>query len=247
MPSVFTCRRWSLGNTLRQGIVGAARGNRYNASVMNLPPKDLPDALVSQVDRVLRSLLSVDRKTGRDNPATDRGETELSAEERRHAAALMRINHAGEVAAQGLYHGQSTTARLGEVRAAMDEAAEEEFEHLKWCEERLEELGSRPSLLGPLWYAGAFAIGAAAGIAGDRWSLGFVAETERQVVHHLDEHLERLPEDDERSRAILRQMREDEEKHGATASAAGGAELPAPVRGLMTLTSRIMTRSAYWF
>ncbi len=214
---------------------------------MNSPPKDLPDALVNQVDRVLRSLLSVERKTERENPATDEGEAELSADQRRHAAALMRINHAGEVAAQGLYHGQSTTARLGAVRAAMDEAAEEEFEHLKWCEERLEELGSRPSLLGPLWYAGAFAIGAAAGIAGDRWSLGFVAETERQVVRHLDQHLERLPEGDERSRAIVEQMRDDEERHGATASAVGRTELPAPIRRLMTEHAHhvIMTRTAY--
>ena len=214
---------------------------------MDRRPDNLPDALVTQVDRVLRSLLPVERRGGRENPAADREESDLSESGRRHAAGLMRVNHAGEVAAQGLYHGQSATARLGEVREAMDEAAQEEYEHLKWCEERLEELGSRPSLLGPLWYAGAFAIGAAAGLAGDRWSLGFVAETERQVVRHLDEHLERLPEDDERSRAILAQMREDEEKHGATASAAGGAELPAPVRGLMKLTSRIMTRSAYWF
>jgi ubiquinone biosynthesis monooxygenase Coq7 len=214
---------------------------------MTRPQDTLPDLLVAQVDRVLRSLLAPARPGGRETPGADQKETELSDASRRHAAGLMRVNHAGEIAAQGLYHGQSATARLGEVREAMDEAAEEEFEHLKWCEERLTELGSGPSVLGPLWYAGAFAIGAAAGLAGDRWSLGFVAETERQVVRHLDEHLERLPDEDHRSRAILEQMREDEARHGETASAAGGAELPVPVRGLMKLTSRIMTRSAYWF
>jgi ubiquinone biosynthesis monooxygenase Coq7 len=158
----------------------------------------------------------------------------------------MRVNHAGEIAAQGLYQGQAATAELPEVRAAMEQAAEEENDHLAWCEARLAELGSRPSVLGPLWYAGAFAIGAGAGLVGDRWSLGFVAETERQVVRHLEEHLGMLPADDARSRAILEQMKEDELAHGSAALEAGGAELPRPVKALMGLVSKLMTRGAYW-
>ena len=148
-------------------------------------------------------------------PETVHGEAD-----RRHVAGLMRVNHAGEIAAQGLYQGQAATARLDEVRQSMEQAAEEENDHLAWCEERLSELGSRPSVLNPVWYAGAFAIGAAAGLLGDRWSLGFVAETERQVVRHLENHLESLPEGDARSRAILEQMKVDEERHGAKAEKA---------------------------
>ena len=157
----------------------------------------------------------------------------------------MRVNHAGEIAAQGLYQGQAATARLEEVRDAMERAADEENDHLAWCEERLAELGSRPSILNPLWYAGAFTIGAVAGLVGDRWSLGFVAETERQVVRHLDDHLGMLPPDDDRSRSILEQMKVDEERHGAVAEDAGGASLPAPVRHLMSVVSKVMTRGAY--
>ncbi len=160
-------------------------------------------------------------------------------------AGLMRVNHAGEIAAQGLYQGQAATARLDQVRESMEQAAEEENDHLAWCEERLSELGSRPSILNPLWYAGAFTIGATAGLIGDRWSLGFVAETERQVVRHLEDHLGRLPEGDERSKAILEQMRTDEKCHGKVAEEAGGAALPAPFRGLMGIVSRVMTRGAY--
>jgi len=160
-------------------------------------------------------------------------------------AGLMRVNHAGEIAAQGLYQGQAATARLTTVRASMEKAAEEENDHLAWCQERLAELGSRPSILNPIWYAGAFAIGATAGLIGDRWSLGFVAETERQVVRHLEDHLARLPRGDARSKAILEQMKIDEQRHGATAEQAGGAQLPAPVRQLMGAVSRIMTRGAY--
>jgi ubiquinone biosynthesis monooxygenase Coq7 len=204
------------------------------------------DHLIGQTDRLLRALAAATAGSSRPNPAATAPQAELSADERHHSAGLMRVNHAGEIAAQGLYHGQSVTARLHEVRAAMDEAATEELDHLHWCAERLEELGSRPSLLGPVWYAGAFAIGALAGLAGDRWSLGFVAETERQVVHHLERHLERLPEADLRSRAILMQMRDEEAHHGETATAAGGASLPDPLRGFMTLASRFMTGSAYW-
>ena len=185
--------------------------------------------------------------TSDDGKGADLPESVRSDTDRRHVAGLMRVNHAGEVAAQGLYQGQAATARLDGVRAAMEQAAQEEADHLAWCESRLADLGSRPSLLNPLWYAGSYSIGAAAGLAGDRWSLGFVAETERQVVRHLEEHLERLPTDDERSRAILEQMKTDEEQHGAQAIESGGDALPAPIRGAMTLVSRLMTRGAYWF
>ncbi|MGQ0429567.1 MAG: 2-polyprenyl-3-methyl-6-methoxy-1,4-benzoquinone monooxygenase [Gammaproteobacteria bacterium] len=165
---------------------------------------------------------------------------------RRHVAGLMRVNHAGEIAAQGLYHGQALTARSPETRAALAQAAAEEGDHLAWCRDRLDELGSRASLLGPLWYAGSVAIGAVAGLAGDRISLGFMAETERQVEGHLDSHLEKLPPEDRRSRAIIEQMKTDEAGHGRAALAAGGAPLPEPVPRLMRLTARIMTGTAYW-
>ena len=158
----------------------------------------------------------------------------------------MRVNHSGEVAAQALYHGQSITAHDDDVRAAMAESAAEETDHLAWCEDRLAELGGHTSLLNPLWYAGSFAIGALAGIAGDSWSLGFVAETERQVCNHIDDHLERLPDNDQRSRAILEQMRTDEAEHGEKAQRAGGRELPEPVQQLMGTVSKVMTRTAYW-
>lgn len=165
---------------------------------------------------------------------------------RRHAAGLMRVNHAGEIAAQGLYHGQALTARLPETRAALRKAAAEEGDHLAWCRDRLDELGSRPSLLNPLWYAGSVAIGALAGLAGDRMSLGFMAETERQVEGHLADHLERLPADDMRSRTIVQQMQADEIGHGQAAIAAGAATLPEPVPKLMRLAARFMTGTAYW-
>jgi len=165
---------------------------------------------------------------------------------RRLAAALMRVNHAGEIAAQGLYHGQALTARQPSTRAALHKAAAEEGDHLAWCRDRLDELGSRPSLLGPLWYAGSVAIGALAGLAGDRMSLGFMAETERQVEGHLAAHLERLPADDVRSRTIVQQMQADEVGHGRDAIAAGATTLPEPVPKLMHLTARIMTGTAYW-
>ena len=158
----------------------------------------------------------------------------------------MRVNHAGEIAAQALYHGQALVARSDTTRALLLKAAHEETDHLAWCETRLKELDSRPSLLNPLWYAGSFAIGAAAALLGDRASLGFVVETERQVEGHLDEHLARLPQDDTRSRAILQTMRTDEIAHGVSAKAAGGAELPSPVRFLMRNTARLMTSTAYW-
>ncbi len=158
----------------------------------------------------------------------------------------MRVNHAGEIAAQGLYQGQALTAKSPHARAALTRAAAEEGDHLAWCRERLDELGARTSLLNPLWYAGSVAIGALAGLAGDRASLGFMAETERQVEGHLAGHLERLPSDDVRSRTIVQQMQADEIGHGRDAIAAGGAELPSPVPALMRMTARIMTATAYW-
>jgi ubiquinone biosynthesis monooxygenase Coq7 len=170
----------------------------------------------------------------------------LTEIEKRESAALMRVNHAGEIAAQALYHGQALVARSAATRQLLLKAADEETDHLAWCETRLKELESRPSLLNPLWYAGSFAIGAAAALLGDRTSLGFVVETERQVEGHLDEHLARLPRDDARSRAILRTMRTDEIAHGLSAKAAGGVELPSPVRFLMRNTARLMTSAAYW-
>jgi ubiquinone biosynthesis monooxygenase Coq7 len=170
----------------------------------------------------------------------------LSESERRESAALMRVNHSGEVAAQALYHGQALVSRSAATRDLLEKAAREETDHLAWCETRLKELDSRPSLLNPLWYCGSFAIGALAAAAGDRVSLGFVVETEKQVEGHLDEHLRRLPSGDSRSRAILTIMRTDEMGHGATAESAGASRLPAPVRVLMRHAARVMTTAAYW-
>ena len=183
----------------------------------------------------------------RPTPGSTAGEGPSDEGHRRHAAGLMRVNHAGEVAAQGLYHGQTLTARSESVRATLRRAADEEGDHLAWCRDRLDELGSRTSLLNPLWYAGSVAFGAMAGLLGDRVSLGFMAETERQVEGHLEGHLGRLPEDDQRSRAIIEQMKTDEIGHGRAAQEAGGDELPAPVPQLMRITARIMTGTAYWF
>jgi ubiquinone biosynthesis monooxygenase Coq7 len=159
----------------------------------------------------------------------------------------MRINHTGEVCAQALYQGQALTAKLPEVRDSMTEAASEEIDHLGWCEERLDELESRPSLLNPLWYGMSFGLGAVAGLAGDKWSLGFVAETEKQVCTHLQDHLQKLPEQDEKSQAILTQMLEDEGKHAVNAEAAGAAELPTPIRSAMALMATVMKLSTYRF
>ncbi len=202
------------------------------------------DKVLDQADRALRATFGRPAAQ-RATPATTEDDHLSDSGARRHAAGLMRVNHAGEVAAQGLYHGQALTARSPEIRAAMEQAAREEGDHLAWCHDRLGELGERPSLLAPLWYAGSVAIGAIAGAAGDRWSLGFMAETERQVEGHLEDHLARLPEGDARSRAILAQMKADEARHARTARDAGGAELPGPVRVLMRLTAKVMTTTAY--
>ncbi len=203
------------------------------------------DRLLMNLDQAVRTLFGRPQVTERSNPADDLPEVELSEAQRDHAARLMRINHTGEVCAQGLYQGQALTARDPAVRRSMQRSAAEENDHLDWCEQRVEELGGRLSLLNPLWYAGSFAIGAAAGIAGDRWSLGFVAETERQVEGHLDDHLGQLPPDDRRTRAILGQMKADEIAHGQKAMDHGGVQLPGPIRGLMQVTSKLMTTSVY--
>ncbi len=203
------------------------------------------DLLLVEVDRALRTLAAT-ATASRPNPAADIAPSALPADQTRHAAGLMRVNHAGEIAAQALYQGQALTARNPAVRETLRQAGREEGDHLAWCAERLKELGSRPSLLNPLWYAGSFAIGALAGALGDRISLGFVAETERQVEGHLDDHLSRLPADDQRSRRILEQMKADEARHGQMAQAAGAAALASPIPELMRLTSQVMTRTAYW-
>lgn len=203
------------------------------------------DQLIVQMDRALRTLLPGSARAARPSPAEQTAVPELKESERRHAAGLMRINHTGEVCAQALYQGQALTARLEDVRQSMDEAAAEEVDHLAWCETRLRELDSHTSHLNPAWYAMSFGLGAAAGLAGDRWSLGFVAETEEQVCEHLRDHLQRLPEPDTRSRAILEQMVTDEQQHGESARQAGGAELPLPVRTGMRLMSRVMKELTY--
>jgi len=206
----------------------------------------LVDTLIMNLDQAVRTLAGKPLVSGRPDPAADREEQPLSETEKTESARLMRVNHSGEVAAQALYQGQALTARLDAVRERMEQAAQEENDHLEWCQRRVEALGGHLSYLNPLWYAGSFAIGAVAGAVGDKWSLGFVAETEKQVITHLDQHLARMSENDTRSRAVLRQMKIDEAHHGAMAKAAGGAELPAPVKSLMRLTSRVMTRAAYW-
>lgn len=217
--------------------------NRHPMTTRHYSPVD---RLLMSADNALRTVFGRPLTTERPNPASHLPETDLAEQERRHVARLMRINHTGEVCAQALYQGQALTARLPETRRRLERSAQEENDHLAWCETRIEELGDRKSLLNPLFYAGAFALGAAAGLAGDRWSLGFVVETERQVEDHLDEHLDRIPERDERTRAVLEQMKLDEIHHAQLARAAGGAELPTPVRLAMRLASRVMTRSVYW-
>ncbi|MBX9400152.1 2-polyprenyl-3-methyl-6-methoxy-1,4-benzoquinone monooxygenase [Lysobacter sp. BMK333-48F3] len=181
----------------------------------------------------------------RPNPAGSTAELVLEADERRHSAGLMRINHVGEVCAQALYCGQAAVARDEATREHLLHAAQEETDHLAWCADRLRELDSRPSLLNPLWYAGSFAIGALAGLRGDGWNLGFVVETERQVEAHIDEHLQSLPEADQRSRAILRTMKADEARHAENAEAAGARILPMPVPALMAAASKLMKTVAY--
>jgi ubiquinone biosynthesis monooxygenase Coq7 len=203
------------------------------------------DSALAAADRALRAVFAPARSS-RPTPQPAAAPQELSDAERRTAAALMRVNHTGELAAQALYHGQALFAHSEATRHVLMEAARGESDHLAWCETRLGELAARPSLLNPFWYAGSFAIGALAALWGDRASLGFVAETERQVEGHLDSHLGRLPPSDSRSRAILQTMRSEEIAHGASATRAGGVPLPRPVRALMRRTAAVMTGTAYW-
>jgi ubiquinone biosynthesis monooxygenase Coq7 len=202
------------------------------------------DRLIVEFDRALRAIAGV-AHASRPSPAERLPEQPISEEERAHAAALMRVNHVGEVCAQALYQGQALTARQPEARAALEKAAREEEDHLAWSAERIRELGGRPSLLNPLWYAGSFAIGALAGALGDKWNLAFLAETERQVEEHLGGHLEALPQDDQRTRAVVEAMRADEARHRASALELGAAELPEPVKRAMRLASKVMTSVAY--
>lgn len=202
------------------------------------------DRLIGEFDRALRAVAGV-AQASRPSPAEKVSPVALEDEARVHAAALMRVNHVGEVCAQALYQGQGLTARHPAARQALEQAAREEQDHLAWSAERIRELGGRPSLLNPLWYAGAFAIGAVAGALGDKWNLAFLAETESQVEEHLSGHLEALPQDDRRTRAVVEAMRADEARHRASAVELGAAELPGPVKRAMRLASRVMTTVAY--
>jgi ubiquinone biosynthesis monooxygenase Coq7 len=215
--------------------VSGAPGREYSAA----------DRLLMGLQQRLAGFNRPPAKVPAPSPARAAAAVELADADRRHAAGLMRVNHAGEVAAQALYHGQALASRAPAVREHLLQAADEERAHLQWCEQRLAELGEKPSVLQPLWYAGSFAMGAAAGLAGDRWSLGFVEETEKQVADHLEDHLQRLPADDARSRAVVEAMRNDEQRHGREARDLGGRPLPAPVRGLMRRVAAVMKLAAY--
>ena len=199
------------------------------------------DQLLIAADEALRTISGA-ASAARPAP----GQSEPGGSDPRHSAGLMRVNHSGEICAQALYSGQALFARDPKVRFALQSAAAEERDHLAWCRTRLRELDSRPSLLDPAWYAGSFALGVVSGLAGDRWSMGFLAETEKQVERHLEGHLDRLPGDDARSRAVVLQMRDDEHRHGETGRALGAAELPYPVKLAMRAASKVMTRTAYW-
>ncbi|MDQ6989341.1 MAG: 2-polyprenyl-3-methyl-6-methoxy-1,4-benzoquinone monooxygenase [Mariprofundaceae bacterium] len=202
------------------------------------------DGVIDHLDRALNSVFCSQSST-RVYPAEDMPDDNLDHAEKKHVAALMRVNHAGEIAAQALYHGQSITARDASLKDELHHASLEESEHLNWCRRRLQELDAKPSALDPLWYAGSFAIGVAAGVVGDRWNLGFLAETEHQVVRHLESHLEQLPAQDARSRAIVGQMKQDEQAHAELAESLGAADLPKVVQGLMKLSSQVMTTLAH--
>ena len=204
------------------------------------------DKLFINLDTALRTVAGKPIITERPNPAEGVDEAPLSESERELAGRLMRINHAGEVSAQGLYQGQALTAKLPEVREKMERAALEENDHLDWCERRAKELGTHVSYLNPLWYGGSVAIGALAGLIGDKWSLGFVVETEHQVCRHLESHMAQLSPEDKKTAAILERMHEDEARHADMAQGAGGAPFPAPIKAMMQLTSKVMTKTAYW-
>ncbi len=204
------------------------------------------DNLIVNFDQGLRTVFGKPDITERPDPAIETENGEMSATEIRRSASLMRVNHAGEIAAQALYQGQALTARSENVKTQMQRSAQEEYDHLDWCEKRVKALGSHTSYLNPLWYAGSLSIGALAGAIGDKWSLGFVVETEKQVGKHLQEHLKTLPLPDNKSRAVLEQMDIDEAEHAKTAEDAGAAKLPPPIKAAMQLTSKIMTKTAYY-
>lgn len=205
------------------------------------------DRLLSHADNALRTLTPGTVKAAHPSPANQQESNDLSPEQKKHIAGLMRVNHTGEVCAQALYQGQSLTARLPQIRASMEQAADEELDHLAWCEQRINDFGNRTSLLNPLFYAMSYSLGAIAGAAGDKWSLGFVAATEDQVSLHLKDHLAQIGETDPKSSAVIRQMLDDEQRHSTNALAAGGVRFPPVVKKVMTGISKVMTGSAYRF
>ncbi|MDB5801003.1 MAG: demethoxyubiquinone hydroxylase family protein [Rhodocyclales bacterium] len=204
----------------------------------------LSERVIIEFDKILRALAAPAQST-RPVPGDALPDADLDEAQRREVAALMRVNHVGEICAQALYQGQAITSRDAGLRRSLEQAADEETEHLAWTEQRIKELGGRPSLLNPLWYLGALGMGVAAGLAGDKWNLGFLAETERQVEAHLGRHLDRIPQEDVRSRAILDQMQADEMAHATTAVSLGAVELPVPVKKAMGFASKVMTTLAY--
>lgn len=219
----------------------------YNKSMNAKTPLTFIDRLIIRVDESLRTWSAKPQQEWlRKNPSEDIKDVAMDTKQRQHSAGLMRVNHAGEVCAQALYQGQAFTARHPDTKENMKVAAQEEIDHLLWCKQRLHELGSHTSYFDPLWYVGSLSIGIVAGLAGDEWSLGFVAETERQVVQHLQSHLEKLPEVDEKSRAIVTQMHIDEAKHATMAVESGAKELPLLVKTMMRVTAKVMTTVAYW-
>ncbi|MEH6634751.1 MAG: 2-polyprenyl-3-methyl-6-methoxy-1,4-benzoquinone monooxygenase [Halioglobus sp.] len=205
----------------------------------------LLDKLITEADSVMRTITNRGNHAGRPSPSSGHSDSDLSEQERKHVAGLMRVNHTGEVCAQALYQGQALTAKLPTVRKEMQQAAQEEIDHLVWCEERLRELGSHTSYLNPAWYGMSFAMGAIAGAIGDKVSLGFVAATEERVCNHLRDHLQQLPDDDRKSQLILQKMLEDEQRHGDNALEAGGTEFPRPVKDAMSTVSQVMTKTSY--
>lgn len=230
--------------TSKIGMVGGS----LKVTAKSLRNYHISDKLIISFDHAIRTIWGKPWQSERPNPADGIPEVTLDSHESRHVASLMRVNHAGEVSAQALYQGQAVTAKLSHIRSTMERAALEEYDHLVWCEKRLDEVGSHKSYLNFFWYSGSFAIGAIAGMIGDQWSLGFVIETERQVIAHLEDHVARLPAHDMKSRAILLQMQEDEAHHATVALHAGGVEhLPMPIKTIMGLTSKVMTATAYYF
>jgi len=212
---------------------------------MHKPRLSLLDKLIVEADSVMKTITSRGNHASRPSPAKDHMDSQLSESQRKHVAGLMRVNHTGEVCAQALYQGQALTAKLPTVRKEMQQAAQEEVDHLVWCEERLRELGSHTSYLNPVWYGMSFALGALAGAISDKVSLGFVAATEEQVCSHLRDHLKQLPDDDRKSQLILQKMLEDEQRHGDKALEAGGTDFPRPLKDAMSSVSKLMTRTSY--